>query len=143
VADDGRLIVSLERASMYTAALSAATRNHRLAYLVMPLDTIAGQLRSRPDDELYRITVVEQDATIAHNRALRFPNLISLDSLRRLSSFYFLLYTEESTPLMPELFSGFRACRADPRLLLFTASPGTAQTAESLASAAPCRPARS
>ena len=71
VAGDGRLVVSLERASMYSASLSAASRNENLAYLVMPLDTIASQLTSQPNDGLYRITAVEQDATIAHNRVFR------------------------------------------------------------------------
>ena len=95
-------------------------------------------LRSEPNDDQYRISTLEQDGTIAHNRAFGFPDLISLDSLRRLPSFYFLLYTEESVPAMPALFSGFRACRAQPRMLLFTASPGTAHSKRTLARVEPC-----
>ena len=123
---------------MYPAALSAATRNHRLTYLVMPFDTIATELRTQPNDGLYRFVTVEQDCTIAHNRMLGFPNLISLDSLRRLDSFYFLLPSRGTTPRMPALFSGYRACLADPRLLLFTASPGTIESAATLKGVAAC-----
>lgn len=138
VADDPRPVISLERASMYTAALSAASRNTHLAYLVMPRDTILAQLRPRRSQNLIDITILEQDGTIAHNRIFGFPALVTVDEMRRLPSFYFLLYEQGSVPVMPGLFSGYRACLADPRLLLFTASPGTVQSQQSLARPRPC-----
>ena len=138
VADDPRPVISLERNSMYTAALSEASRNTRLAYLVVPTDTIRSQLRARNSENLNDFTILEQDGTVAHHRTLGFPAIITLDELRRLPSFYFLLYDRGSVPVMPGLFSGYRVCLFDPRLLLFSASPGTVQSDTTLRSPPPC-----
>jgi hypothetical protein len=89
VADDPRLVISLERNAMYTAALSSANRNAHLTYLVIPADTIHAQLRVYNRKSLEDITILEQDGALAHHRTFGFPAVITLEELRRTRSFFF------------------------------------------------------
>lgn len=138
VAADPIPVLSQERATMYTAALSAASRNPNLRYLVAPLDTIRAQLRERNNEDLVNITIVEQDGAVAHRDVFGFPAIVTLDEMRRMPAFYFLLYEESGVPIMPALFDGFSACRVGGRLMRFSSSPGATHTRESLDKAPPC-----
>jgi hypothetical protein len=125
VSDDARLVLSLERNSLYPTALSAANRNRRLAYLIVPTDLIDRYFRGNPDSATERnAAIVERDAAVAHNKIFGFPVLVSLGAMQRTSSFFFLLPPHMRPPPFAEIFDQFDACRVNQRLLLFVAREG-------------------
>jgi hypothetical protein len=123
VADDPRPVVSLDRFSLYPAALSAANRNARLAYLVVPPDSFRAY-RGPMRNETAEFNIVERDATVAHHAVFGFPTLISLEALRATPSFFMLLPDSAATPPFPLLFRDRMGCRVQERLLLFGATRG-------------------
>jgi hypothetical protein len=138
VAGDTRPVLSLERNALYTAALSAANRNHRLAYLVIPPDTIHELLRPRRLKSLDDITIVEQDGALAHHDVFGFPAVITLEQMRRLSSFHFLIAEDAGGSAFPAVFNGFQPCRVNERIVRFDARAGQVVTSQAIEHSAPC-----
>ncbi|MEO8560863.1 MAG: hypothetical protein ABI601_02235 [bacterium] len=125
VARDPRPVLSLDRNVLYMTALSKANHNPRLAYLVMPVDTIYEYLKSRHNKTLNDITIIEQDVALAHHRTLGFPAVLTLGAMRLTDSFFLLIGDDTRGSALPAVFSGFRSCRVNARVLLFESSPGT------------------
>ena len=127
VANDPRPVVSVDRGILYPTALSSANRNSRLAFVVMPSESI----RTYPGplwNDTPEFNVVERDATIAHHRALGFPTLLPLEQLVVMPSFYVVMQPTQDEPPFPLLFGGRAVCRVQRGLLLYGA-PGTDSTA--------------
>jgi hypothetical protein len=138
VAGDPRPVVSLDRFSLYPTALSAANRNARLAFLVIPRDTIRAYYQGPMAKQNADFDMVERDGSVAHNAVLGFPALISLEALRAQPSFYMLLPDSGVKPPFPLLFRDRHVCLASSRLLFFGAARGA--SADTLI--APCGEAR-
>jgi hypothetical protein len=141
VSDDARPVLSLERATLYPTALSAANRNPHLAYLIVPTNRIDRYFRGRPDSATERnAAIVERDAAVAHNKVFGFPRLVQLKAMQRTSSFFFLLPPHLRPPPFSEVFDGFDACRVNPRLLLFVAREGRRHTPRTINNTPVCDP---
>jgi hypothetical protein len=120
VADDPRAVLSLDRGILYPTALSAANRNSRLAFVVIPTDSI----RRYPGpmwNDTPEFNIVERDAAIAHHRAIGFPTLLPLEQLRAMPSFYFLVSPMHEESPFALLFRDRAVCRVQQGLLLYGA----------------------
>lgn len=119
VASDPRPVVSVDRFSLYPTALSAANRNARLRYVVIPPEAFRaypGPMRNeRPD-----FNIVERDAAVAHSAVFGFPVTMTLEELRTLPSYFMLLPDSAVAPPFPLLFADRAACRMHERLLLLS-----------------------
>jgi hypothetical protein len=138
-AGDSRPVLSMQRWVLYPAALSQANRNGRLAFVVVPTAALDEHFGANGGNAR-NFTIAERDAAAAHRRLFGFPALVPLDSMQRLSSFYWLL-SDSAAPIgWPERFRDFRACRASARLLRFDREPGLAQSEKSIVGGPACRP---
>jgi hypothetical protein len=123
IASDPRPVITTDRNMLYPVALSAANRNSRLSFLIVPSDTIRRELEARGGGASTDLFIVDRDGATAHRQLFGFPALMPLDSLRRLESF-FALGNEPDKPQFPFMYGGHVVCRVRPYLFLVSNSKG-------------------